>query len=328
MIESYFYKIEKFFGNLKFAVSIILIFTLMMIIGTFIESSSGAEFANRLIYKNWPFILIQSLMFLSIFFAATLRLPPRKKLYGFYIIHSGLIIIGCGSFITYYSGIDGNILLYPNTPNRTVVLNDDQLYLNYPNQNIAGYLDLPYTSFSSNINFRYKDVLVKEYLPYANEVFSWKKTQKRKYSSGKFIIANDNISQGFVLSLHPKASQFDTNLQLGPLSIHYLPDMFVSCLKKINKYGVIILNTKLNKCSLPSDWNADFQSTTKGSRFFVIKNKENQLLSFMPDFSPWPMDSKMNFLKKSHLKTFNPNLFLKNQLSLYWENLSIFIIRT
>ncbi|MFZ8933021.1 MAG: hypothetical protein ACO2ZP_03900, partial [Bacteriovoracaceae bacterium] len=52
-------KVENTFGSLKFAVIIIMVFTIFMIVGTFAESYYGTEFANRLIYKKWPFMLIQ-----------------------------------------------------------------------------------------------------------------------------------------------------------------------------------------------------------------------------------------------------------------------------
>ena len=105
-------KIENFFGNLKFAVVIIALFAIFLGYGTFMESYHGTEYANRLVYKSIFFMLIQFCMFLSIFFATMIRLPPRKHLYGFYVIHTGLIILFLGSFITYQSGIDGNITLY------------------------------------------------------------------------------------------------------------------------------------------------------------------------------------------------------------------------
>ena len=70
MKSSKFSKFEKTVGGLKFAVILILIFTSFMVVGTFLESSGGAEYASRLIYKRWPFMGIQFLMFLSILFAA------------------------------------------------------------------------------------------------------------------------------------------------------------------------------------------------------------------------------------------------------------------
>jgi len=89
-------KVELFFGNLKFAVTIISIFAFYLCYGTFMESFHGTEYANRLVYKSLPFMAVQFAMFLSIFFATLIRLPPKKHLYGFYTIHSGLIILFLG----------------------------------------------------------------------------------------------------------------------------------------------------------------------------------------------------------------------------------------
>ena len=111
-----FTKIEKYIGSLKFAIVQISLFTIAMIIGTFLESYYGTEFAARVVYKTVPFMLIQFLMGLSILYAAYLRLPPKKRLYGFYTIHAGLILIVGGSVVTYLAGIDGNITLPPLTP--------------------------------------------------------------------------------------------------------------------------------------------------------------------------------------------------------------------
>ncbi|MBK22764.1 MAG: hypothetical protein CME70_02060 [Halobacteriovorax sp.] len=306
-----FDKIEKSIGGLKFAVIVILVFTFMMIIGTFIESSGGADYANRLIYKRWPFMLTQFLMLLSIFYAAFLRLPPKKRLYGFYTIHSGLILIGCGSFITFYAGIDGSIQLMPNTPARTVILNEDQLYLSYPQENAGGHLSLPYTAFPSDIDFEYQDIKVEEYLPYADQKFSWKDLSKdgEKYNSGRYMVSNPNVSQDFTLSLHPDAIDFDSTLSMGLLNVHYLPDTLVPCLEKGSTSGLIFWDKRNNKCSIPEDWKSDIQRTGQGNRFLVIKDEKLGPLSFFPDFSPWPMNADLKVMKDSPIRLFNQALF-------------------
>ena len=86
MVEIY-NKIEKNIGSLKFAVIIILVFTICMTVGTFVESWYGTDFVNRLIYKTPFFMLVQFFMGLSILFATFRRLPAKKRLYGFYVIH-------------------------------------------------------------------------------------------------------------------------------------------------------------------------------------------------------------------------------------------------
>ena len=151
-------KSEKFFGNLKFAVFIISLFTLFMIVGTFLESYYGTDYANRMIYKTIPFMGIQFFMFMSIIMALFLRLPFKKAFYGFYTIHLGLILMACGSFITWYAVIDGHITLDPQTPTRKVELNEDQLKVILPQKGKMAVLDLPYTPFKKALNETYENI--------------------------------------------------------------------------------------------------------------------------------------------------------------------------
>jgi len=46
-------KIERFLGSLKLAVILILLFAVAMVIGTFLESYYGTDFANRTVYKTF-----------------------------------------------------------------------------------------------------------------------------------------------------------------------------------------------------------------------------------------------------------------------------------
>lgn len=304
-------KIEKTLGGLKFAVIVILTFTLMMIVGTFIESSGGADFANRIIYKRWPFMVLQFLMLVSIFFAAFLRLPPKKRLYGFYTIHSGLILIGCGSFITFYAGVDGSIQLMPNSPARTVILSEDQLYLSYPQENIGGHLSLPYVAFPTEVDFKYEDITVEEYLPYADLDFSWEDNRPgdEEYPSGRYMVSNPNVSQDFTLSLSPEATDFESTISMGLLNIHYLPETLIPCLEKGSTSGLIFWDKRKNNCTTPEDWKADIKRTSEGNRFLVIKDEELGPLSFFPDFSPWPMNTELKVMKDAAIRLFNQSLF-------------------
>ncbi len=304
-------KIEKSLGGLKFAVIVILIFTAMMIAGTFIESSGGADLANRLIYKRWPFMLVQFLMVISIFFAAFLRLPPKKRLYGFYAIHSGLVLLGCGSFITFYAGIDGSIQLMPNSPARTIILNEDQLYLSYTQENAGGHLSLPYTAFPTDMDFEFQDVKVLEYYPYADLDFTWKdnKPGDKEYNSGQYMVSNPNVSQDFTLSLSPNATDFDSTLSMGLLDIHYLPSTLVPCMIAGSTSGLIFWDKRDNSCSTPEKWKSDIKRTSQGNRFLVLNDKDLGPISFFPDFSPWPMNKELKVMKDSPIRLFNQALF-------------------
>ena len=132
-------KYMKIIGSMKFAVVIISLFVIAMIAGTFIESYYGTDFAGRILYQSVPFIILQTLLVLSILTATLLRLPPKERLYGFYIIHTGLIVVFIGALITAVTGIDGHLTLAPNDPNRRVMLSEDILLIK--NETIRKELD-------------------------------------------------------------------------------------------------------------------------------------------------------------------------------------------
>ena len=159
-----FTKIEKYIGSLKFAIILISLFTIAMIIGTFFESYYGTDFANRTVYKTVPFMLVQFMMGISILYAAYLRLPPKKRLYGFYTIHTGLILIIGGSVVTYIAGIDGNITLPPLSPKREIKLNEDIFKITNLNTKEVTTYDLPNTPFEKVLGAKNGDLILENYL--------------------------------------------------------------------------------------------------------------------------------------------------------------------
>lgn len=323
-------KIEKTIGGLKFAVTVLTLFALAMIVGTFFESYFGTDFANRTVYKTWFFILIQFGMFLSITFAAFLRLPPKKRLYGFYTIHSGLIIIGAGSFITYYSGVDGSLLLQANSPNREVILSEDILKISFPNEGRVVTYKLPYTGFEKKVGETYEGITINRYFPFADKVFQWMPSQSQ-YSnndpihSSKYTLANQMVAQDFVLSLHPESIEFDSNLSLGPLTLHYLPSGLSQCFGKNNPSKLILWDRKNTSCFTPEDKNVTVQTAASGRRFLVIPYGD-KLVSFFPEVSPWPLNKEMQVDRNSSLRIFSkklfeekPNLFLFGKSSAFYD---------
>ena len=321
-------QIERTLGGPKFAVGLLILFSLCMIVGTFCESYYGTEFAGRLIYKNPLFMGLQLCMFLSIAFAALLRLPPRKRLYGFYTIHSGLILIGAGSFVTYYSGIDGQIYLPPQTPSRDILLGEDILQIRYTPQNKTVSYKLPNSAFPRSLNHSYEKIKLLHYLPFAQKKFSWQKAPASLApppstppspvtSSASFLLSNANVQQNFTLSLHPKAHDFKNNLSLGPLTLIYLPQSLARCFGQNNPSQLILWNQKNNLCETPEERNISIQTTRsekgkEGKRFFALRWQENgqeKIYSFFPDLSPWPMNINFKVQNQSSLKVLSKKIF-------------------
>ncbi len=326
-------KIERTIGGLKFAVVIVLLFTTFMIVGTFIESYYGTDFVNRIIYKKWYFMAVQFFMLLSIIFAAFLRLPPKKRLYGFYTIHAGLVIVGMGSLITYIAGIDGSITLSPNSPNRHVVLSRDVLKIIYPEDQRQITKFLPYNAYETVLDETYGDFQFVDYYPFAEPKFTWTEAKgeypaEAFYHSSTYLFKNAFAEQEFTVSLHPEATEFDSTFSMGPLSVSYLPFGMTPCFAKSNPSKLILWNGVNHTCTTPEDAKITLKTTSEGNRFLVIE-EHGQFLSFFPDLSPFPLDQNMQVNKKSDSRVFSkklfegkPHLFLFGKAAAYFDKSS------
>jgi len=307
-------KIERFIGSLKFAVIVIALFTIGMVIGTFLESYYGTDFANRVVYKTPAFMFIQFGMLLSIIFAAILRLPPKKRLYGFYTIHAGLIIIGMGSLVTFIAGVDGQITLAPNEPSRQVILTKDILKITYPTDGKEVTTYLPFSAFKTNIDETYENISIKEYLPFAEGKFVWsdpinKYPADAQVSSSKYHFKNAFAQQDVILSIHPEAGpEFQSTMSMGPLTFNYYPLSLARCFAQNNPSKIIFWNSVTAECFTPEERHIPIKTTGSKNRFVVIPN-DNSYLTFFPDFSPVPMDMKLQPDEKSKMRAFSKKLF-------------------
>ncbi len=321
---SYFKKIEKTLGGLKFAVVIILCFALYLIIGTFQESYHGAEYANRLIYKSLPFMFLQLLMFLSILFATTLRLPLKKHLYGFYVLHLGLLTIFVGSFVTYKAGVDGNLTLMPNTPTREIEMSNFEFNIYFEDENKKYTLPLPYNSSETKIDKQLRNINVKKFLPFASEETEWveNKTEVNSIST-QYKLYNDRFAEKFFLSMHPD-SDYETTLKLGLLSLHYMPPNMAPCFASSPKSEMIIWDAKNEICETPEQLGATLQTASTKNKFLVIK-KDNEFVSFFPDLSPLPIDKDKKVIENSPYRIFSLKLFKeKPHLFLFGSSLAYY----
>ena len=282
-------KTEKFIASAKFALIIIVIFAAFMAVGTFLESYSGAEFAGRVLYKSLLFMAIQAAMLLSILYALLHRLPPRKKFYGFYTIHTGLILLFCGSFVTYYAGVDGQLTLSPNQPQRMVSLPRDMLSITEHGKNEASYL-LPRTPWPITIAESWNAITLQRYLPFSDDRLQWEELpQGQGWPASQYRLFNDSTQEQWTMSLHPQALDFPPSRTLGPLKLHYLPQALAKCIGRSG--GYVLYHVQTHSCATPEEKNLSLQKTTLGKVFWVWQ-KGGRAYSFFPQYSslPWTME--------------------------------------
>ena len=325
-IKHFYKKFEKAVSNVKFAVVIISLFTIALIFGTFQESYHGADYANRIVYKSWWFILIEACMFLSIFMATVVRLPPKKRLYGFYTIHSGLIILFIGSFFTYINGIDGTIQLLPNTPAHKVLINEDILRIHFTETGKVYKLPLPYTHSPTQIGRNIENIDLLEFFPSSELKIIWKKNNKdeRGQHSSQYQLFNQNMSQDITLSLSSE-SDFKSMQRLGLLNLHYMPTILSPCFEKDSASGFVLWHLGTGDCFTAEEKNLPIDKTDKGTRFLILKH-QGEFLKFFPDFSPVAVNDDLTKNHDSPYRVLSKQIFQdKPNLFLFGEKASYFL---
>jgi hypothetical protein len=314
--------VERYLGSMKFAVLIIFGFMVMNIYGTFMESYHGTEYANRLVYKSWWFMGTQFLMFLSITIATTLRLPFKKTLYGFYVIHLGLIMTFIGSYVTYMSGIDGSLELVPGTPSNTVVINQDQFKVKNMSTGKAIYLNLPMNAGPVDMNRKVGAVKLLKFLPSSTTQDQWR-VGVPSDTTGKYLLYNDNVSQEFMMSMSPK-SDYKSSLKMGLLTIHYMPEILFNCFKTQSKSGYLIWNLNTSECFSIESKNIPVDKTDAGNPALTFTH-EGKDHHFFPDFSPLPINKDFTKNANSPFRIFSRKLFEdKPNLFIFGKTLAYF----
>jgi hypothetical protein len=318
-------KAEALFGSLKFAVIILSLFALALFYGTFMESYHGTDYANRLVYKSLPFMLLQAAMFLSILAATLQRLPFRKALAGFYVLHLGLLLLFLGSYITYVAGIDGNLTLAPNSPASNVLLPVDQLTIQFPEKKQELTLPLPYSAGPVDLQTTYEQIKLHQFLPFAEMQTQFKddpQAQPSKMHSAQYFLYNDMVQQELTLSLHPE-TDFTSSERLGPLSVHYLPQSLGSCFAKNSLEGYLFWNALTEEC-LAADSAFTQVSKLAGKTQLKVQLGREKIL-FLPDLSPMPVLEKGQIDESSPWRMFSRKLFQEQpHLFLFGEAVSFF----
>ena len=319
-------KCEKVLGDMKFAVVIILLFTLALVYGTFMESYHGREFANKLVYKSWWFMGMQFLMFLSILVATLARLPLKKKLYGFYTLHAGLLILFIGSFLTYVTGVDGMLELMPNNPSNKVMIDEAQFVVAYPEGRVKTF-PLPGSPFESDVGYEEPGLKIKRFLPFAKLELEWKASDGSPMeTSSAYTLYNEMVSQELVMSLNPN-SDFQSMEKLGPLSAHYMPESLYECFTKPSASGFLVWNTMDNSCHSAEEKGYEIGETPTKNRFMLVKH-EGEFLKFFPDFSPLPLNDDLSKITDTPFRTFSKGLFeRKPNLFLFGEKIAYYTKR-
>src|SRR5271154_2530128 len=110
-LEVVIMRMSRWLGSLQVAVLLLIVFAVVLAIGTVVESWYSDRIAKQLVYRTWWFILLLGLLAVNIFCAAAKKWPWKKYQTGFIITHIGLLTMLAGGAVTWFTGTDAEMQL-------------------------------------------------------------------------------------------------------------------------------------------------------------------------------------------------------------------------
>lgn len=102
-------KVIKFLASLKLAVIILISFSVIIAVGTIVESRFDAIAAKKLVYDTFWMYFIMIALIVNLTAVIVDRWPWQKRHMSFIFAHVGIIILLFGGFLTMQWGLDGSM---------------------------------------------------------------------------------------------------------------------------------------------------------------------------------------------------------------------------
>lgn len=138
----------KLLASLKFAVVNIISLSVIVAVGTIIESKYDATVAKAWVYSSWLMYLVMSLLAVNLTAVMVDRWPWQRRHYPFVMAHIGILTLLMGSLVTAKYGLDGSMRIPIGQHERMVTLPQAQLAV-YSTLNGTDYKKL----FEKDVNF-------------------------------------------------------------------------------------------------------------------------------------------------------------------------------
>jgi len=224
-------KYNKYLASLKGAVIALVLVSLILSLGTFVESFYGAFYAQKKIYHS--FWALSVWVFLSLILIAVMRdrFPWKKKHVQFLTAHIGLLMIFLGSIVTQRYGVDGSLSLDVKEAREETKNKQKWIYL--PERELSVYASLDGQNLREikkrKVNFIGKDLgltwslgeyelKILDYIHHAKRKSQVKKASKKKgFPALQIELKNQNVHVLPWIILDRKKG-FKT-LDLGPAQV-------------------------------------------------------------------------------------------------------------
>lgn len=118
-------RLIRYLGSIRFALVLIATVTILVILGTFLESlTQSHRYAAQYTYRSPFFLGLLGLFFVNILFSALRRWPFRLRHTAFLITHLGLLMMLLGCMIKSLWGVQGNMGILEGAASKRILLNE------------------------------------------------------------------------------------------------------------------------------------------------------------------------------------------------------------
>lgn len=227
----------KFLSSLKLAVVVLLLISLIIAVGTVIESRYDEYVAKKWVYKTWWMYTVMSVLVINLTAVMVDRWPWKKHHTAFVLAHIGIIILLLGSLLTMQFGVDGVMQFRIGQKNRLVMTTDQEInvyatmdaqkYTSIYHQPVDFFVNPPSESnpyvIEIPINDKEKSPLkIKGYMPFATSHQKVTLDESKKSLEGlRFQLKNPNFTVVEWL-LQKKEGDLATH-NFGPAQVHLGP---------------------------------------------------------------------------------------------------------
>ncbi|HVT30557.1 MAG TPA: hypothetical protein VHE81_21285, partial [Lacipirellulaceae bacterium] len=111
-------------ASIKVAVVLIVLLAVAIAAGSILDAKYGHAYSQWYVYHSSWFLCLLSLLAASVFSAAYVRFPWKRHQTGFVITHTGLLVLLAGSLLSYWRGIEGQIVLLDGKSTDQLTLNN------------------------------------------------------------------------------------------------------------------------------------------------------------------------------------------------------------
>lgn len=116
-------------GSIQVAIPILILVSIAMVAGTYIESTQSGKVARSLVYGSWWFVELMGAVCLSLIFAVVTRYPWQRRHVGFIVVHASLVALIASGFWSMFGRVEGRLALEQGKEGATIESEQDVLEL-------------------------------------------------------------------------------------------------------------------------------------------------------------------------------------------------------